>query len=93
MATGQVGMYGQTAASRAMLEHKEDLGAARFHDLEMAGNLVQERQMNNACLTRTHVRVRQIACSFRGLCAQRERLGFFFLSSVFFRLEMNTKTC
>ena len=93
MAAGQVGMYGQATASRAILEHKKDLGAARIQDLEMAGNLVQERQMNNACVTRTRVRVRQIAFSFRGLRAQRERLGFFFLSPVFFRLEMNTKTC
>jgi len=57
MAAGQVGMYGQAAASRAMLEHKEDHGAALIHDLEMAGNLVQERQMNNACVTRTHVQL------------------------------------
>ena len=92
MAAGQVGMYGQAAASRAMLEHKEDLGAALILDLEMTGNLVQERQMNNACVTRTHVRVRQIAFSFRGLRVQRKRLGFFFLSPVFFRLEMNMKT-
>ena len=69
MAAGQVGMYGQAAASSAMLGHKEDLGAAPIHDLEIAVNLVQERQMNNACVTRTRVRVRQIAFSFRGLRA------------------------
>jgi len=40
-----------------MLGYKEDHGAARIHDLEMAGNLVQERPMNNACVTRTHVRL------------------------------------
>jgi len=57
MAAGQVGMCGQAAPSRAMLEHKEDHGAARIHDLEMAGNLVQEWQMNNACVTPTHVRL------------------------------------
>ena len=73
MAAGQVGMCGQAAPSRAMLEHKEDHGAARIHDLEMAGNLVQEWQMNNACVTPTHVRVRQIAFSVRGLRVQRKR--------------------
>ena len=59
MAAGQVGVYGQAAASRAMLGHKEDYGAARIHHLEMAGNLVLKRPMNNAYVTRTHVRVRK----------------------------------
>lgn len=59
MAAGRVGVYGQAAASRAILGHKEDHGAARIHRLEMAGNLVQERRMNNACVTRTRVRVRK----------------------------------
>jgi len=58
MAAGQVGVYGQAAGTRVMLlGHKEDHGAARIHDLEMAGNLVRERPMNNACVSRTHVRL------------------------------------
>ena len=66
MAAGQVGVYGQAAPSHAMLGHKEDHGAARIHDLEMAGNLVRERPMNNACVTRTHVRVsKQRQADFR----------------------------
>ena len=59
MAAGQVGVYGQAALSHAMLGHKEDHGAARIHDLEMAGNRVWERSMNNGCVTPTHVRVRK----------------------------------
>ena len=59
MAAGQVGVYGQAVASRAMLGHREDHGAARIHHLEMAGNLVRERPMNNACVTCTRVRVRK----------------------------------
>ena len=59
MAAGLVGVLGQAAASRAMMGHKEDHGAARIHDLEMAGNLVQERRMNNVCVTPTHVQVRK----------------------------------
>ena len=62
MAAGQVGVFGQAAANRAMLGHKEDHGAAPIHDLEMAGNLVQEQPMNNACVTRTHVPVREKRC-------------------------------
>ena len=58
-AAGLVGVFGQAVASRAMQGHKEDHGAARIHDLEMAGNLVQERRMNNACVTRTHAQVRK----------------------------------
>ena len=42
-----------------MLGHKEDQGAARIHDLEMAENLVQEQRMNNVCVTLTHVQVRK----------------------------------
>ena len=59
MAAGLVGVYGQVAASRAMLGHKKDHGAARIHDLEMAGSLVQERRMSNACVIRTLAQVRK----------------------------------
>ena len=58
-AAGLVGVFGQVAASRVMQGHKEDHGAARIHDLEMAGNLVQGRRMNNACVTRTRAQVRK----------------------------------
>ena len=59
MAAGLVGVFGQAAASRAMQGHKEDHGAARIHDLEMAGNLAQGQRMNNAFATRAHVQVRK----------------------------------
>lgn len=59
MVAGLAGVFGQAVASHAMLGHKEDHGAARIRDLKMAGNLVQERRMNNACATRTHVQVRK----------------------------------
>ncbi len=64
MEAGLFGKNGLFAAKHAVLEQKEDHGAARTQGRKMAGNPVLERTMKYTYVSRGHVQVRAPAKFF-----------------------------